>query len=599
MSSKTASGGPSVSPSVSEQSNIKDIQNIRSILVTHNSRLRCLLMKLFNKSQYKDDPQKRQQFESYRLQNCCVLKLILIPQYNTSKILFNLMLLYSGEIEQGEEKAYDYWSTTNSTPATIQKSKFFGLKTTTIQRNYHIFDSLSGKIDFTDLNDIQIQRPVQPVLLGTKTIYTFYLVRHGQAEHNLYTGLTILRKTDTSLTGPGKTMAVKAGQAINTDLKPGEQIQYYFRSDLIRTGETFKYMLNGIDSSKLTPDPDSDSNPRENIKITQVVIQCSHELDFKTNGKCDEANSFSPPENNMSCTKLNAYSSSAVSSNEMSKYTDCVMFDSKSSDNRGINVNIKWPFYSDFYGNSYRGSKSNLRQHCRNTSMITECIKYIIENQKTRHIGLTNDQTDVIKTENKDKETLNKYLKDVNGTQYDCEEINHKSSGTSFIGTNVRSQKYQKILYRQCCPDNGMLKAFNRPALCKSLKTELSTGNSLFNNQYNTKTSEDDEDEDEDNRDNSVVSMVDEEDENEDENDEDNKDEYNVHAPGALVTASKRIGAPPINRNSIQGRPTRQGGKKTHKSKPKTRPKTKSKTKTMLKSKSKSKTRSKYRVKSK
>ena len=45
MSSKTASGGPSVSPSVSEQSNIRDIQNIRSILVTHNSRLRCLLMK--------------------------------------------------------------------------------------------------------------------------------------------------------------------------------------------------------------------------------------------------------------------------------------------------------------------------------------------------------------------------------------------------------------------------------------------------------------------------------------------------------------------------------------------------------------------------
>lgn len=108
--------------------------------------------------------------------------------------------------------------------------------------------------------------------------------------------------------------------------------------------------------------------------INLLILPCSHELPFVTNGKCDSTKNISKifsSENKMSCVKLNKYT------NKNSKYTDCVNFNTKTSDNIDISINIDWSFYYDFYG-TYRGNKTKIRKnHCLNTSMLEESIKYI------------------------------------------------------------------------------------------------------------------------------------------------------------------------------------------------------------------------------
>ena len=53
--------------------------NINSLIVTHNARLRCLITKLFNNSGEYQNEILRQQIKNFRWQNCCVLKLIIQP----------------------------------------------------------------------------------------------------------------------------------------------------------------------------------------------------------------------------------------------------------------------------------------------------------------------------------------------------------------------------------------------------------------------------------------------------------------------------------------------------------------------------------------
>lgn len=135
--------------------------NIISLIITHNYQLRFLIMKLFNNSNIANNIDKCDEFQRYRWQNCCVLKLDLIPNDNASKkCKFILTLLHPGEIEKTEKKAYHYWS---------NKSSYLSLGSKYGSRTYHAMkEELMGNIDLH---------------YSIKDKTTFYLMRHGQAKY--------------------------------------------------------------------------------------------------------------------------------------------------------------------------------------------------------------------------------------------------------------------------------------------------------------------------------------------------------------------------------------------------------------------------------
>jgi broad specificity phosphatase PhoE len=360
-----------------------DKNNINSLIVTHNARLRCLITKLFNNSNKNQNNTLRQQIKNYRWQNCCVLKLVIQPnihpisqiQNEEKKLTFVLSLIYDGEIDPTENKpTYQYWGNNPSENNTItQKPKGcigkFCKKQTNVEEEkmrYNTFDNLTGSLNISDLKDTKIVGDITNI----NKVFTFYLVRHGQAEHNLYSKTTIKRKTDTSLTEFGNKGRKKAGIAINSDLKNNGKIEYYFASDLIRTRETFSGILNGITLGHLS------LKQTNNIDI--IVLPCSHELAFSPDGQCDTAANMAQlftSENNMSCTKFNNYKENT------DEYKKCVMFNSETYDNTKIVINIVWSYYSNFYDNSYRGNTSKKiygsKKQCRDTSMIEQAISII------------------------------------------------------------------------------------------------------------------------------------------------------------------------------------------------------------------------------
>jgi len=360
--------------------------NINSIIVTHNVRLRCLITKLFNNSTIINDLVIKKKFKDYRWQNCCVLKLLLSPtaQAGTKSINFELSLIYDGEIDPAENKqGYQYWGNNPEDAGTVRpKTKgcigsICNRQNTTVQpiedlpKRFNYFDTLIGNINFSDLTDLNIQSQ----LTNISSNFTFYLVRHGQAEHNLYSKTTIMRKTDTSLTENGKRGALYAGFAINEDLGENGILKYYFTSDLIRTRQTLSGIIGGIRSNHLI------LGTKAKI-LNIIVLPCSHELAFVSDGKCDSTVQMTQPftaENNMSCTKLNNYTGNT------SQFQDCVTFNVLTSDNVNIIVNINWSYYTSFYDQSYRGDKTKkiygTKKQCRNTSMIEESIQYINSNQ--------------------------------------------------------------------------------------------------------------------------------------------------------------------------------------------------------------------------
>lgn len=147
---------------------------INSLLITHNARLRCFITKLFNNSNISNDIIKKKQFKECRLQNCCVLKLLLIPNSSTfKKFNFELSLIYDGEIDSTENKhGYQYWSNTK--------------KSENSQIIFNLFEVLNGSINFIDLIDVNIKNIKHIDLKNINNEFTFYLVRHGQGIHNLY-----------------------------------------------------------------------------------------------------------------------------------------------------------------------------------------------------------------------------------------------------------------------------------------------------------------------------------------------------------------------------------------------------------------------------
>jgi broad specificity phosphatase PhoE len=196
--------------------------------------------------------------------------------------------------------------------------------------------------------------------------YHFYLIRHGEATHNLYKKYNVFRKYDTSLTQTGLIQASRAGDSFgNPDGKINAN--YIFVSDLKRTHQTLEQIYD-----KLKPN------------INKVfVLPCAHELKYKKGtktrkkGYCDGSQDFSQyitNENKTSC-----------------KYID------KCDKKLGENV-LDWKYYDLFYNKSKkdeniyqnvlkkgkRKTRRKSRKTCKNTNMIEQAIK-IISDEKNKY----------------------------------------------------------------------------------------------------------------------------------------------------------------------------------------------------------------------
>lgn len=275
-----------------------------SIITTHQARLRCLLSKIFNK------PMKR-------FKNGCVLKMVV------TKLTITFELVYSGEVSK-IKPGYEYYISPNDTQ--VNGTTLFDIEEFTIPNNFY-------KVEDNER-------------------FIFYLIRHGEASHNVKKGLSkmfqsISGEKDTSLTSEGIEQAKKIYENIMEKeenlTNPTLETLYLFSSDLKRTRQTMSNFISNLFN-------------KDTIDMSDlIVLPCAHELNYKKDGNCDGSQGFSANENIMNCH---------------SSRQECQSQDE---------YNVNWDLYEKFYDGTRTKSGSG-KQQCRNTDMIKQAIEYIKTN---------------------------------------------------------------------------------------------------------------------------------------------------------------------------------------------------------------------------
>jgi hypothetical protein len=275
------------------------------------------------------------------------------------------------------------------------------LKTPIDQREvslYVPFDPIQGNIsDKTRvLNLLPTDLTVLKEKFKTDTI-KFYIVRHGQAEHNEkkwnMAGLSL--KLDTTITKKGEMQATASATALKNILG-NETIDIVCASDLQRTRQTALRFFQIFD------------NPMYSKKI--VIIPCTNELNKSgNNGNCYEAStnesifgSKSSRENYPSCTPASC---------QQIHLTEAGV-------NIDIDIDIDWSLYSLFYDNKMR-SYPNLtdKPNCKDTNMISMTVFYLLNydidivNPNEVHIGGSKKKKKNVKLSRKNKLVKNKITK--------------------------------------------------------------------------------------------------------------------------------------------------------------------------------------------
>jgi broad specificity phosphatase PhoE len=298
-----------------------------SVIVSHNTRIQCLLDS-FHRT------------EKIRFQNCVILKLEI---GSTLK----LSMVYSGELSNKER-------------AEVSLNRRYYVKDPQeVSEGYVLYNPTITVHDFTQIRN-SLKLP-----FALKENYIFYIVRHGQALHNqkMYgISTTLGMKLDTPLTeeGPqsGVEQAKRAGVMLKRELqKTGNHVTNFFVSDLNRTHQTSQILQNSIGHTNKA-----------------IVLPCAHELSEKGDiGNCDEATS------NVSITnKLSRENYSSCKASDGLPAKHCSKLDWES-------------VYLPFYGDKVRGQEDTitgyitfkrhamkqLKQQCRNTTMIAMAIYYI------------------------------------------------------------------------------------------------------------------------------------------------------------------------------------------------------------------------------
>jgi hypothetical protein len=294
---------------------------------------------------------KKSKGEIARFKNGCVLKLTI----TSSSIQAELVI--DGYVDEAKPGYIYYTNSINSL------------------REKHVHEETMFSMEQVDNNFYD------KTLIGND-IYEFYLIRHGQAEHNVLKGMSkAFSNKDTSLTSNNSAgcdidgaNGICQAQKVGTELRrytdeehdSPTPFHYLFASDLVRTRETLANIL--------TSYPDYFSKYAGAYEIT--ILPCAHELKYSVNsetGKCDGKSqpSITPSENTMVCTKEKCGTTTALG-------------------NPNMTLKNNWNDYYDFYGSSTRSGMGIIRQckfckvqHCRNSDMLEQAMLHIKKDNTT------------------------------------------------------------------------------------------------------------------------------------------------------------------------------------------------------------------------
>ena len=334
-------------------------EKIVSIIVSHNSRIQCFLDKI---NPTKDNVKNR-------FKNGAILKLSL------TKGLLNLQLVYSGYLSEKEQIKLERTNT-----------KIYYVTDEDVNENKG--KNILGEIKYPKLNNtnyIEVLRKLNLLDgdLQDDKEYIFYIIRHGQAQHNLKnifgTSKTMGAVTDTKLSED--TQIQKTGVKLYDLLRNNnETISYFFVSDLLRSRETMKYIIDTLSNISLRTNDTIPIYNYENKKL--FVLPCASEVNNSgSGGNCDIVSSNT----NLSKFALENYSKCKASIINEPIENSC---------NRIGNIEIDWNIYLAFYSGYVRGELDNtsnllfttnrnkinqLKQHCRDTNMISMAF-FIIKN---------------------------------------------------------------------------------------------------------------------------------------------------------------------------------------------------------------------------
>ncbi len=292
-----------------------------SILVTHPTRIQCLLDPLRIDGKWK---------------HCAILKLEIGPA------TLKLSMVHSGE--------------------NYEVGPYFVKDQSEVKRGNQLFDP-----DVT-VNDLAQLRNTFKLPYVLKDNYVFYIVNHGKAHH----GMLFL---DPSLTDEshlpdiekvfqsGVDQSERAGVALRNELRSsGNRIDHMFVSDLKRAHQTSRILNRAIGYSKMP-----------------IVLPCAHEVTSKgTIGNCDEVSA------DASFKKISRENYSSCRASDGMESRTCSPVDWHS---------IYLPFYGDKVRSQEdsawgvlsmkRRTVNQIKQQCRNTSMIAMAIYYISHKRMT------------------------------------------------------------------------------------------------------------------------------------------------------------------------------------------------------------------------
>ena len=318
-----------------------------AIIVTHQSRIRCLMhmygigiLGSASVAMGDDDLNERLLGDESNVgspsiaggggakighvasfKNGCVLRV------RITRDEVNVSLVVSGEIGAGEDKpGYTYFTSERSMPNSPSVSYTeIPFPNTTIRNTFYGAD-----------------------VVRDDDVYELYLIRHGQATHNVLKGFgKMMSNKDTDLTPLGREQAGRSGDALfQAIVANGSSLPtHLFASDLRRTRQTLVEVMHAYPAS------------HQNLVQPMItILPCAHELRYAVNkdtGKCDGSKIPSAAENTMACTE-----------------GSCGMTDKYKN---------RWDEYYKFYGNATRSSwiktcKTCGTRHCRDTDMIKEAI---------------------------------------------------------------------------------------------------------------------------------------------------------------------------------------------------------------------------------
>ena len=272
-----------------------------------------------------------------RFMNAALLKMVV----NESTISINME--YSGEVDPKEKKGdkYVYY---------INPNDDF---------------TFSDRVRQGDFLTIPFQPIVIPNLIfrteKNDTDYVFYLIRHGQGEHNVLKGFSKMNAPiDANLTDEGVAQAVRSGENfVKKRRGPNSALllDYLFGSDLRRTRDTI--------AAFLQPFPVNIGTLNHSDSI--YVLPCAHELSYNVkNGSCDGNQGITPNENKSSCTSKTCTTTTPFYENKNQQDV------SEMLNTRPLN----WEYYEKFYKGT-RNKRGPGSQQCRNTNMIQQAITII------------------------------------------------------------------------------------------------------------------------------------------------------------------------------------------------------------------------------